>query len=495
MLRWVPLFDIFLNSPCPETEASLWLQKSFNPSANTTPISTTSFISLLTKSSDATAIDPSSPRDKRVMWIQTLPDLVQARILSFLAYDHERFCNKQLCKLARIMLSEGKGIDFWVKKAAQQLLDLVSVSNYEWLSHLDLDSEEETVEDEFHSLPDWLRDAAKDSEPLFPWLPMSPDELSLKMPFSVSGGNEDGSFIDVEDKKEGDFDEVMEEVDVNYLKFDGPIDTEIENRAKSLKQRVLNLDSAQQAVELAKEIHELCVESRGKNLEVLNLIEPWSVNDDIAVVLISHLCDGSERDELDWPSHVLCSVFLPKLLILNEQCSRLLMAATIEYCKAHQRAAEYALLSPLILRNEGINEPMCDAITRVVKECLHPAHISAFCQKLLCKDKDAQKFICLPCHRCLINDELVWTESLFSLLRNILNQNVHLTQDSVDQLVNQACEFVDRYSKSLKFGNFLLCLINKCAPALKPHKLLLIAAVENTNTLVTKSVLSKLSGL
>lgn len=429
------------------------------------------------------------------MWIQTLPDVVQARILSFLAFDHQRFCRRELCRLARIVLSEGKGLDFWVKKAAQQLLDLVSLSDYQWLSHLNLDSEEENVEEEFYSMPDWLRDAATKSESMFPWLPMSPDELSDKMPLSGSEGNEDDLPINVEESKQEQFDEVMRETDVDELKFDDPINTEVEKAAESLKSRLLNIESTSKAVELAKDIRKLCFESRRNSLVILNLIEPWSAEDETAAVLISHLSDGSEADENDWSTHILCSIALPKFLVLNEPSSRVLVNATIAYCKAHQRAAEYALLFPLILRNDGINNPICDVITRIVKECLHPAHVSAFCQKLLSKEKDAQRFICLPCHRCLISEELVWSEPLFSLWQNILNHNVHLMKDSVDQLINRVCEYTDRYSKSLKFGNFLLCLVNKCAPFLRPHKLLLTAAVENTDTLVTKSLLSKLSSL
>ncbi|KAH6806560.1 hypothetical protein C2S51_031391 [Perilla frutescens var. frutescens] len=495
MESWIPLFEIFLNSSCPENEASKWLQEMFNPSSNSTPISTTSFLSLLTRPSDTTAVQQTSPQEKRVMWIQTLPSVVQARILSFLAYEHQRFCRRELCRLARILLSEGKGVDFWVKKAAQQLLDLVSVSNYQWLSHLNLDSEEENVEDEFYSMPDWLRDAARDSELMFPWLPISADELSDKMPLAGCVGDEDDSPIDVEECEQEHTDEVRQEIDEDELKFDDPMDIEVERLAKALKTELLNVDSSLKAVELAKEIRKLCCERRRNCLVILNMIEPWSADDETAAVLISHLSDGSEGDESDWPADMLCSIVLPKFLVLDEPPSRVLVNATIELCRAHQRAAEYALLFPLILRNGGINNPVCDVITRVVRECLHPAHVSAFCQKLLTKDEDARKFICLPCHRCLISEELVWTESLFSFWRNILDHNVHLMQESVDRLVNQACKYSNRYSKSLKFGNFVLCLVNKCTPLLRPHKLLLTAAVEKSDTLVTKSILSKLSAL
>ncbi|KAK9274987.1 hypothetical protein L1049_022244 [Liquidambar formosana] len=186
---------------------------------------------------------------------------------------------------------------------------------------------------------------------------------------------------------------------------------------------------------------------------------------------------------------------LPKLLVLEQPASRVLMTATMEYCKLHQRAAVYALLFPLILRKEGINNPICDVITRIIKECLHPAHVSAFCQKLLCGEEDAKRFICLPCHQSLICNKLVWAESLFNLFQNILIITFTLTQDSIDHLVDQLRELAERFSKSLKFGNFLLCFVTKCSQLLKSHKLSLIEAVEHTNTLVTKSIISKVASL
>ncbi|THF95684.1 uncharacterized protein LOC114318470 [Camellia sinensis] len=165
MESWVPLLDIFLNSPCPETEASRWFHHSFDASSTPT-ITTNSFLSLLSKPSEAIVIDSSSPshtstpHSKRVMWIQTLPNAVQFRILSFLALEHSRFCARDLTKLARNMLSGADELDFWVKKAAHQVLDTMSESNYEWVSCLNLDSDEERVENEFESLPNWLKDEA-----------------------------------------------------------------------------------------------------------------------------------------------------------------------------------------------------------------------------------------------------------------------------------------------------------------------------------------------
>ena len=96
-------------------------------------------------------------------------------------------------------------------------------------------------------------------------------------------------------------------------------------------------------------------------------------------------------------------------MVLEEPASRVLVTAIVEYCKILQRVAEDALLFPLILRQEGINNPICDVITRVFKESLHPAHVSSFCLKLLCGEKDERRVIYLPCHKYLIADNMVWT--------------------------------------------------------------------------------------
>ncbi|CAH8364352.1 unnamed protein product [Eruca vesicaria subsp. sativa] len=205
--------------------------------------------------------------------------------------------------------------------------------------------------------------------------------------------------------------------------------------------------------------------------------------DETAAVLLSNLNNESEEEELGWPSQVLCSTVLPKFLSLEKSPSRVLMSATIEFCKIHQRAAEYGLVFPLILRKEGINSFICEVVSRVLKECWHLGHISAFCQKLLCGRTEERKFMLLPCHRDLISDGLTWNESLFILFQNILIHEVPLTQGSVSKVQ----EMAERYCKSLKFGNFLLHFVAKCAPMLHAHKCLLIESVKCTNSLVTIS--------
>ncbi|CAL8171996.1 unnamed protein product [Prunus armeniaca] len=496
MEQWVPLFDIFLTSPTPESEASTWLNQSFSASSSTsTPITTGSFLSLLMKPLDSIVVDESSssssawpPCTNRVMFIQTLPNMVQSRVLSFLGFERQRFSGRDLAKLARTVLSGSQELEFWVQRAARNLLDVVSESSYEWISCLSLDS----GEDEFESLPGWLKDSAASSDLVLPWLPISPEELDLR---TVNGNYENiyGSLSQVGEGEDEDMNDVLEEMNI-----DNPesvhLEPEIKKRAVSLKARVVDFQSTSETVGLAKEIRKLCLEKGGDSFTVLGLIEPWLADDETASILLSHLTSGSE-EELTWPSQVLCSIILPKLLALEEPASRVLVTATVEYCKLHQRASEYALLFPLILRQDGINNPIHDVITRIIKESLHPAHVASFCQKLLCGEKDERKVICLPCHQYLITDKMVWTESFFNLLQSILNHNVHLSQNSVDQIIYQVQQLAERFSNSLKFGNFLLCFVTKCSPFLKHHKLILTRVVEHNKTFLAKSILGKLAGL
>ena len=115
--------------------------------------------------------------------------------------------------------------------------------------------------------------------------------------------------------------------------------------AVSLRGRVLNFESSLKAV--ANEIRLLCLDKEGNCFQVLNLIEPWKVEDETASVLVSHLSSRDE-EELAWPSQVLCSILLPKFLVLEKPASHLLVTLTIKYCKLHHKAAVHALLLPLI---------------------------------------------------------------------------------------------------------------------------------------------------
>lgn len=487
MEKWVPLMDIFLSSPSPEAEASLWLQRS--------SASPASFLSLLTKPFDATVLDSSSSpsRAKRVMWIQTLPNAVQTRILSFLAFDHQRFSDRELSRLARNILIEKPEIDFWVKKTATNLLDIISKKDDGTGFSLNL----KRPEDEFNSLPAWLKIAAGANNLLLPWLPLSYDELNLSSLSSPCKDDDTVALIETTDDEmePGHRDEVRAAIKIVNSMNASALNSGLEKMAACLKELIVSSESKSKTLEIANEIRQLCLDrSANDPLSLLSLIEPWRAEDEAISFLTLHLLNGIE-DKVVWPSQILCSIILPKLLVLKEPASRVLLKTTTDCCKLHQRAAEYALLFPLILCSEGINNHMCDVITKIIRECLHTVHVSSFCQKLLSGEEDDWNYVCLPCHRHLISNELVWTESLLNLFQNILNHNVHLTQDSVDRLVCRAHELTGKFSKSLKFGKFLLCLLTKCSPFLKSHKLVLTEAVEKTDTIMTKAILAKLASL
>ncbi|KAL4563836.1 hypothetical protein LXL04_027884 [Taraxacum kok-saghyz] len=497
MDSWLSLLEIFMNSPNPGTEASQWLQSSFGSSSNPSiSNSTASFLSLLMQSTEADVVcspssSPSSLSNKqRFMRLQTLPNAVQARILSFLTYEHAKFNNQDLSKLARDILLNDTVVDFWVRKAAHQLFDIVSDSNSKWVSSFNLDSEEETFEASFGAVPEWLKDISTTNDPILPWLPISVNDLNSKTPHtSQDDGN---SKMEVEEgNNDGNF---ATQRKLTHLEND-PIDIETEETALCLKTKILNMESSLKAKEIAHDIQNLCAKNKANSLKVLDLIQPWNADDEVIPILLSHLLNG-KVDDFEYTSNILSTILLPKFLTLEKPASRILLTATIDYCKVHHKSAVYALLFPLILHKNGINNPICDVLTKIVKECLHPAHVSAFCQKLLCEeDENGKRRLCPPCYEHLVGEQVVWSEALFTLFQNILKHNVHLSQDSVDRVVLGVEESALVLSKSLKFANFLLCFVTKCGPLLKVHKVVLFEAVGNTSSFLKKSILAKLDSI
>ncbi|XP_073116646.1 uncharacterized protein [Elaeis guineensis] len=520
MERWVPLLHIFLHSPSPEGEASLWFQNQnqhqhhhSQPNAPPLPPSTSAFLSLLLTPTSAlrleTSTTSSSPERHELIWIQTLPPTLQSRILSFLAVESNRFCRLRLRSLAAHILGSNtpSSPDFWVQKTALNLLDAVSSSDPTPLEPLlphqhlrQASEEEEEEEEEFYSLPQWLKDSSSATTPLLPWLPLpiGPSPKTACRAFGLFSEDKPET-MDLVTVQEEEQEQVRQNCEPESSSSSAsplpPLDPHIHNRASSLKADLSTSDSTPEAIRLAREILQLCLDSgAGNQLALLGLTEPWEADDLTASVLLSHLAGEDRSNFVGWPSHVLCSVSLPKLLILRNTASRVLLSATIDFCKLHPTAAVEALLLPLAFRKEGINIVICDAMTRIMKECLHPSHVSAFCQRLLCGESKDKRLVCLPCHRELLSDELVWTEPLFMLFQHILNRDIHLTPDTTDRLVSVIDEVAGEFSRSLKFGNFMLCLVTKCARASSIHGVLLERAAGRTDTFVTKSILSKLAG-
>ncbi|XP_039143649.1 uncharacterized protein LOC120280771 [Dioscorea cayenensis subsp. rotundata] len=474
--QWLPLFTIFLNSPSPENEASLWFQQGLqlHPSPS-------SFLSLL--------LSPPS-RSPNSIFFLTLPSFVQARILSFFAYDRRRFSPSILRILAGNVV-RSSGSDFWVLRSARNLLDVLPLDDCQSLEP-SREVEAEECGDVFYSLPHWLCDHAASTTPLLPWLPLSREHYHSSL--QVKGR----TFRNNAPRNMDFWPESVGNNQDDEIEISSPsLDVLGREKAAALKGGILALDSTAKAMHIAGEIRKLCVDYGTNNRSaILSLIEPWKADDETLSVLLFSLSNENDTSATSWSAHLLCSFVLPKYLVLNSPASRVLLSVTIGFCKLHPTAAVDAFLFPLTLRKEGINVVLCDVLSRIIRECLHPSHVSAFCQRLVCAEEDDDKeCICLPCHRDCMSNELVWTESLFVLFQHILNFDVWLTPDTVDKLVSVISEKADKFSNSLKFGNFLLCFVMKCGNISKMHKDSLEKAVNHTDTFVTKSILSKLRDL
>ncbi|CAA7408792.1 unnamed protein product [Spirodela intermedia] len=501
MERWVPLFQIFLHSPCPEGEASLWFQQQQQQQQQPPPGHhvTSAFLSLL--EAPTAAVSRSTPSSsRRCVWMQTLPPAVQSQVLSFLAMESRRFCRRRLRSLARHILEDEasgarhNGEYSWVLAAARNLLDCVSPS-HDPKAHEETGEEGggEEMEEDFDSVPAWLSSVTAVESPLLPWLPLSLHqihELGRRSRFAQEEEVEEKLTMEEEIEMSAG-----EQAGAHYpdLQILNPGTSE---RALSLKAKILTVASSSDALLMASEIQALCF-SHGeaenqRPLEVLSLMEPWQAEDEMASVLLSHLSSSCSLGNPHASGLLLASVVLPKLMVLQSPASRVLLSTTVDFCKLHQVAATNALFLPLILLKEGINSHLCDLLSKIVRECLHPSHVSACCQKLLRGATLKEEIICLPSHQSLISDYPVWTESLFSLFQQILTRGVLLTPDAVDRLVSVVDDSASAHRKSLKFCNFLLCMISRCPRAVKCHKTSLMRTAERTDTFVTKSILSKL---
>ncbi|CAN6444061.1 unnamed protein product [Victoria cruziana] len=500
MEEWVPLFNIFLHSRSAEGEASFWMQQN--------PMKTSTFLSLLTRGvlcyessaqphQQAATKPPPEPSSSsqgrsivnKCMWIETLPNAMQSKILSFLTIEHSRFHKSDLRLLATNILKQ-PNLDFWVMKSARNLLNTVRGDGL-WAAHLD-------IENEFNAVPQWLNDGNVNYCAVLPWLPLSPESVSRITPENPSRAMEE--IFELEEVEM--IDQVMDGGGRNEDGYIEPVSSlssdlepSIRARALALKEELLDEDGdASRACHLADEIRNLC--GVAHTMTVLGFIEPWKADNNTLLRVLNSLLSENERCDYERLSQVMCSFLLPSLLVLNEPASRLLMSNTLKYAKMNQSAAADAIFLPLILRNEGVNIHICDVLSRIVRECMHPVQLSSLCQKLLTEERLSKAVVCQPCHRKdFISDCLVWTEPLIVLFQNMLNRNVYLTEDTINSLVFSLRKVAERFSKSLKFVNFIIFLVGRYGSLLKVHKFTLLSIAENTDTFISSSLISKLNSL
>jgi hypothetical protein len=353
--------------------------------------------------------------------------------------------------------------NFWVKRAALNLFGEMP--------------EGSLPKDSFFDLPPWLREASSNEAPFLPWLPFDISKLPEKRT----------KHLHVPEKQ--NFEAVPSVAPSPSPKQCPFLSNHAIERAVDLKKEIRTVESVPETIDLAEKIQYICTETQN-SMEVLNLIEPWEINDDLTRVLLSNISVE--------PSLIFSSIVLPKLLTLHKQPSSLIISSTVEFCKKHPIEAVNSLLFPLIFRTQGLNMPLCDLITKVTRDCMHPLHVSFFILRLLCAEEEGEiKSLCLPQHREQVSNELVWNDSLFLLFYNMINRDkdVILTPDSVEKLVSVIGELASKFVKSLKFGSFVLCFVNKCGDKLISHKEFLERAAAKTDTFVTKAILVRLHSI
>uniref|UniRef100_A0ACD5UH58 Uncharacterized protein n=1 Tax=Avena sativa TaxID=4498 RepID=A0ACD5UH58_AVESA len=472
MEPWLPLLRHLLASPAPNAAAF----SSSNNSPSSAPPAAGLLRILLSPVPTLPVSEPTA------VLFQTLPPLLQSQALSFLSSSAPLLDPLQIRSLASCVLSAPPGrYDFWVRRGARHLLD--------GLPENDAPDDPWEFTEEFHEPPPWLKEEAARTRPALPWLPV--DCRSVKSSDVRTGGDGlDGVRMESLQLEQDEFTS-MHDVGSAPSPPASPLGNSVINRALALHKEIETADSVLGAQQLAKDLHDLCIES-GNAEEVLGLVRPWEADDDTARVLLSNLVLEEDGTHGKGPALVLCSLVLPKLLNLQRAASSGLLSVALDICKRHPAAALEAVLFPLVLRKEGLNVPQCDVLTRIVKDCMHPLHVTAFCHRLLSGKEEERRPVCMPQHRENIGGDLVWTEPLFVLFNGILNQDIHLTPSTIEKLVSMIDRMAMKFPRSLKFGNFFLCFVSKCWHECRIHRLLLERAAETTNTFLTKAILVKL---
>ncbi|CAN6177749.1 unnamed protein product [Urochloa humidicola] len=482
MEQWLPLFRHLLS--CPAANATAFSSFPASDDCPNSPSPATALLRILL--SPVPALPASASEPTAAILFQTLPPFLQSQALSFLASSAGLLDPHLLRSLAARVLSAPPGrYGFWARRGARHLLD--GLPEEEGVPGV---ASDEFV-DGFHELPLWLKETAARARPFLPWLPVDSQSMMETRTCGRGGGNVlNGIGLETLVVAQ-DEDVEMQEAECVLPPQAPPLGDSIVQRALAVQKQIATVESGLVDQRVVKDLQDLCVESRNA-AAVLSLVQPWEADDDTLRVLLSNLVLQEDGVNGGGPALVLCSVFLPQLLELQRPPSSVLLSTALDLCKRHPAAALEAVLFPLVLRKGGLNVPQCDVLIRIVKECMHPLHASAFCHRLLSGEEQERKPFCMPQHHESVGTHLVWTESLFTLFYSILSQDICLTPSTIDELISVIDERASEFSRSLKFGNFLKCFVLKCWHQCKNQRVLLERAAERTNTFLTKAILAKL---
>lgn len=461
------------------------------------------------------------------LWIQTLPSAMQTDILTFLTAERRRFLSKDLVALASTLLAT-RDTDFRVRVAASNLLNIQngeSSHHSPFLGH-NLTLDQKIALKEYNSLPSWLEEYKGSESVLLSDLPVrqedarTRDDVELQAEaeevankVTTSGGDKvvhtggdrdelptprsESTSQTVSGKREVQHTSHQAQVQEDQAPEDtmpgrGNVEAmsdEDENTAKEvlgddLFSRAKNLGVALQSPSSHLVVpSDIDVISRATNLPlVLKVIKPWLADDETTSLLLGALL--GEQAGYAQSTQILTHVLLPKLTTMQEPPSRMLGSAVLQAGKGHPRATVDAIIIPLLLRTEAGSTVNFDLINRVVEECLSTEAASSLCNRLFCPRTEEQKL-----------RSWVWTEGSVGVVHTLLSRNVTLEEAALEGLVSSLEPYSNHFSTSLKFSNFLLNLVCKYGPRLRPFKAVLQQVASGTKTFLTKSILTKVAGL
>ncbi|XP_012582384.1 PREDICTED: Fanconi anemia group E protein [Condylura cristata] len=169
------------------------------------------------------------------------------------------------------------------------------------------------------------------------------------------------------------------------------------------------------------------------------------------------------------------SLFLERILALTSSASRLLMTALTSFCAKYTYPFCRALLGP-VLQAPGIG----------------PAQTELLC--CLMKDSSLEPDTQLLMLGQIL--ELPWKEEVFSVLQSLLEQQVEMTPEKFDILMEKLCKEGPAATTSVTYAKLMLTVMNKYQASItETHRLGLTTALETNTTFLRKSLCAALRQL
>ncbi|XP_024372571.1 uncharacterized protein [Physcomitrium patens] len=460
------------------------------------------------------------------LWIQTLPNAMQTNILTFLSAERRHFLSKDLVALASTLLAT-RGIDFWVKLAASNLLNVLNGEPDEKMLCLEQNCApgQNSALEQYSSLPSWIEEYKELRSVLLSGLTLRHEDVIPRN--DEDPLTQEGLAKNVADSVDNNR-VLMDEVEISTARPETCSQTALGKRKRDPEPRVISQatsphvqvqesqgpeetmpggehleavnDEDEKSVrellgndlfEKAKSLgialqsrsshdglpFDIDILSKAPNLSrVLKVIKPWLVTDETTSLLVTSLL--GEQSGYAQSTQILTHVLLPKLINMEEPPSRILSSAVLQAGKAHPRATIDAVVIPLLLETDVSGSTLkCDLINRVVKECFSPEAASSLCNRLFCPRN------------------WVWTDGTVGVVQTLLNQKVSLEEVALEGLISLLELNCNQFSASLKFSNLLLNLVTKYGSQVRPYKQVLQQVVSSSKTFLTKSILTKVSAL